>query len=118
MQAAADVGFIFLGRDKNILRMQTPSDDDVVEYELLNVLEFSSARKRMSVVIRRVDADDGAEGLMLLTKGADNVIFERLAPGNEDVKKKTDAALEEFANEGSSSTLSRLLFGTLLILFL
>ncbi|KAK4698681.1 phospholipid-translocating ATPase, partial [Phenoliferia sp. Uapishka_3] len=102
VQAAADVGFVFLGRDKNILRIQTPHDEDVVEYELLNVLEFSSARKRMSVVLRRLGKEEDGEGmgLILLTKGADNVIFERLATGFEDVKERTDTALEEFANEG------------------
>lgn len=101
VQAAADVGFVFLGRDKNILRLQTPHDDNVVEYELLNVLEFSSARKRMSVILRRLKENGEPESLVLLTKGADNVIFERLAPGSEALKKQTDSHLEEFANEGS-----------------
>lgn len=108
VQAAADVGFVFLGRDKNILRIQTPHDADVVEYELLNVLEFSSARKRMSVVIRRLGDGEDAGKLTLLTKGADNVIFERLAPGNEQLKKTTDSHLEEFANEGRSASQSLL----------
>lgn len=101
VQAAADVGFVFLGREKNILRIQTPHDAEVVEFELLNVLEFSSARKRMSVVLRRIN-DDSNEGLMLLTKGADNVIFERLARGHEELRQTTDQHLEDFANEGAS----------------
>lgn len=100
VQAAADVGFVFLGRDKNVLRIQTPHDPDVVEYELLNVLEFSSARKRMSVVVKRLSPGHGQGKLSLLSKGADNVIFERLGPGNSQLKKTTDAHLEEFANEG------------------
>lgn len=99
VQAAADVGFVFLGRERNILRLQTPLEHDVQEYELLNVLEFTSARKRMSVVIRKLDGDQQGPPL-LLTKGADNIIFERLAPGNEAVKKATDQHLEDFANEG------------------
>lgn len=103
VQAAADVGFVFLGRDKNILRLSTPHDPEVVEFELLNVIEFSSARKRMSVVLRRLGGDSEAGSLVLLTKGADNVIFERLAPGNEELKKTTDSHLEEFANEGELS---------------
>ncbi|SCZ97715.1 BZ3500_MvSof-1268-A1-R1_Chr4-3g07400 [Microbotryum saponariae] len=99
VQAAADVGFVFLGRDKDVLRIQTPHDDDVVEYVLLNVLEFTSSRKRMSVVVRRVSGEHAGQ-LYLLSKGADNVIFERLAPGSEHRKKATDKHLEEFANEG------------------
>jgi phospholipid-translocating ATPase len=106
VQAAADVGFVFLGRDKNILRIQTPHDPDVVEYELLNVLEFSSARKRMSVVVRRLSPGQGHGKLSLLSKGADNIIFERLGPGNEQLKKTTDSHLEEFANEGQCERLA------------
>lgn len=100
VQAAADVGFVFLGRDKNVLRLQTPYDQDVVEFELLNVLEFSSVRKRMSVILRRLHEDESQDSLMLLTKGADNVIYERLAQGNDALKKTTDGHLEDFANEG------------------
>ncbi|BGP06096.1 hypothetical protein JCM10049v2_001915 [Rhodotorula toruloides] len=100
VQAAADVGFVFLGRDKDVLRVQTPHDDDVVEFQLLNVLEFTSARKRMSVVIRKLSEGEGDDQLLLLTKGADNVIFERLGHGNEELKRETDKHLEDFANEG------------------
>ncbi|GAA6016553.1 hypothetical protein JCM10207_002838 [Rhodosporidiobolus poonsookiae] len=100
VQAAADVGFVFLGRDKDTLRIQTPHDADVVEFQLLNVLEFTSARKRMSVVLRKMSEGEGQGQLFLLSKGADNVIFERLAAGNDDLKKQTDKHLEDFANEG------------------
>eukprot|EP00850_Spirogloea_muscicola_P025901 SM004732S16635 [mRNA] locus=s4732:301:1074:- [translate_table: standard] len=46
-----------------------------LRYELLATLEFSSARKRMSVVVR-----DPSGALLLLAKGADSVVMERLAP--------------------------------------
>lgn len=97
MQAAADVGFVFKGKDRNLLRMRAPGSDSDDEYELLNVLEFTSARKRMSVVLRKLD-DEGK--LFLLIKGADNVIFERLAPGNDAIKEKTNKDLEAFASDG------------------
>lgn len=100
VQAAADVGFIFLGRDKDVLRVQTPHDDDVVEFQLLNVLEFNSARKRMSVVLRKISEGPGQDDLVLLTKGADNIIFERLAASSGELKQQTDKHLEDFANEG------------------
>lgn len=105
VQGAADIGYVFKGRDRNILKLQTPfTGDNMDHYELLNVLEFSSARKRMSVVVRKLSAkraqikidmannvakgernpkiafddDDEEESeIVLLTKGADNVIFER-----------------------------------------
>jgi phospholipid-translocating ATPase len=98
VQAAADVGFVFRGRDREILRLQTPFSEEVEQYELLNILEFTSARKRMSVVLRKLDTEDSR--LFLLTKGADNVIFERLKAGSDDIKKVTEQQLDEFANEG------------------
>jgi phospholipid-translocating ATPase len=99
VQAAADVGFVFLGRDKETLSLRTPSTaPDVEKYELLNILEFTSARKRMSVVLRKLGGEDGR--LFMLTKGADNVIFERLRSSEEHLKAETEAQLSEFANEG------------------
>ncbi|PFH51676.1 hypothetical protein AMATHDRAFT_141843 [Amanita thiersii Skay4041] len=97
VQAAADVGFVFLGRDREILRLRTPFSPEIEQYELLNILEFTSARKRMSVILRKLGEDPR---IFLLTKGADNVIFERLRAGGDDLKAITDRHLGEFANEG------------------
>ncbi|TFK36361.1 hypothetical protein BDQ12DRAFT_686784 [Crucibulum laeve] len=106
VQAAADMGFVFRGRDRETLMLQTPfsggDDGEGLErYELLNILEFTSARKRMSVVLRRLDTEDGR--LFLLSKGADNVIFERLKRGNmemDELKNVTERHLDEFASQG------------------
>lgn len=107
VRAAADVGFVFRGQDREILLLQTPFSVDehgneVLErYELLNVLEFTSVRKRMSVILRKMDADDGR--IFLLTKGADSVIFERLRNGGEEteeLKRATESHLDEFAGQG------------------
>ena len=98
VQAAADVGFVFRGRDREILKLQIPGSDGIKKFELLQTLEFSSARKRMSVLLRPLDSDD--KRIILFAKGADNVIFERLVPGDDEFKKKTDTHLEDFASEG------------------
>ncbi|KZT27329.1 phospholipid-translocating ATPase [Neolentinus lepideus HHB14362 ss-1] len=98
VQAAADVGFVFRGRDREILLLQTPFSDELERYELLNILDFTSARKRMSVVVRKLDDED--QRVFLLTKGADNVIFERLRAGNDELKTETERHLDEFASEG------------------
>ncbi|KAF7986654.1 hypothetical protein HWV62_26488 [Athelia sp. TMB] len=98
VQAAADCGFVFRGRDKEILRLQTPFAEEEERYELLNILEFTSARKRMSVVLRKLDTEDSR--LFLLTKGADNVIFERLKEGSDELKDITEKQLDDFANDG------------------
>lgn len=100
VQSAADVGFVFRGRDRNILKLSTPYSQEPDEYELLNVLEFSSARKRMSVIVRKCD-EEGR--LFLLCKGADNIIFERLNKSDDAQKKlqaQTDKDLQLFASEG------------------
>ncbi|KAL0067052.1 hypothetical protein AAF712_005836 [Marasmius tenuissimus] len=98
VQAAADVGFVFLGRDKETLSLRTPSSPEPEKYELLNILEFDSARKRMSVILRKLGSDGGR--VFLLCKGADNVIFERLKAGADDLKEETERHLSDFANEG------------------
>ena len=98
VQAAADMGFVFRGREPEVMLLQTPFSDEVERYELLNILEFTSVRKRMSVVVRKLDKQDGR--IFLLTKGADNVIFERLRPGADELKGVTERHLAEFASHG------------------
>ncbi|KAK0212024.1 phospholipid-translocating ATPase [Armillaria fumosa] len=102
VRAAAEVGYVFRGRDREVLTLQTPlstGPDDVESYELLNVLEFTSARKRMSVVVRKLD--DADDKLFLLTKGADNVVFERvLESEDEGLREMTEMHLSEFASGG------------------
>ena len=129
VQGAADIGYAFKGRDRNILKLQTPFTDVLDHYELLNVLEFSSARKRMSVVVRKIsperaklkielanknapgqrkpqidleDEEEEDSEIVLLTKGADNVIFERCEDNitNRGLKDATDKDLNHFASEG------------------
>jgi phospholipid-translocating ATPase len=80
VQAAADSGFIFCGKDKEIFKIRTPFVDHVEEYELLNLLEFNSTRKRMSVIVRKLD--EGDDRIFLLCKGADNVSSLRLFCGS------------------------------------
>lgn len=65
------------------------------EYQVLNILEFNSTRKRMSSVIRGPDGR-----IKLYCKGADTVIFERLASDNQTFTEATSNQLEEYATEG------------------
>ena len=58
------------------------------EYQILNVLEFNSTRKRMSTVIRGPDGK-----LRIFCKGADTVILERLSE-NQPYTEKTLLHLE------------------------
>ena len=59
-----------------------------LEFQLLNVFEFNSDRKRMSVVLK-----DSNGKHKIITKGADNVIIKRLRNYNLNVfseKKESD----------------------------
>ena len=72
VNGAKCLGFEFLGRDddNNII-----VNDHGVErtYEVLNIIEFTSDRKRMTVVLR-----DPERKIRVLCKGADSIIMERL----------------------------------------
>lgn len=84
-----------------------------VSYALLAVLEFSSVRRRMSVVVRTPDGK-----IKLLSKGADLVMFDRMMDGDRkygfslslfikfiinmpfSAKDETLRNLKEFSREG------------------
>ena len=48
----------------------------LLKYRLLHTLEFSSDRKRMSVIVEEMSEQNSR--ILLLTKGADEVILSRL----------------------------------------
>lgn len=98
VQAAADVGFVFRGRDREVLMLQTPFSKEIERYELLDILEFTSVRKRMSIIVRKLDGHDSR--LFLLSKGADSIIFERLKSGGDELKRTTERHLDDFASAG------------------
>ncbi|KAF9187860.1 hypothetical protein BGZ50_001716 [Haplosporangium sp. Z 11] len=75
---AKELGYVFVERSRGGIRVRSLPEtaDEVPEekyYEILNVLEFSSKRKRMSVVYRMPDGQ-----ICLFTKGADSIILERV----------------------------------------
>ncbi|KAJ2714823.1 phospholipid transporting ATPase, partial [Coemansia spiralis] len=90
---ARDVGFAFLRRDRDRIVCSFLGQEQT--FQLLATLEFTSARKRMSVVVRR---EDGR--IMLLCKGADSVIMERIRQNQARLRQATLDDLEMFANHG------------------
>uniref|UniRef100_A0A8C7ZKA5 Phospholipid-transporting ATPase n=1 Tax=Oryzias sinensis TaxID=183150 RepID=A0A8C7ZKA5_9TELE len=92
VKGAKGLGFVFTARTPHSVIIEARGKE--MTYELLNVLEFSSNRKRMSVVVRTPNGR-----LRLYCKGADNVIFERLHEASQ-YKELTIAHLEQFATEG------------------
>ncbi|KAJ8382527.1 hypothetical protein SKAU_G00033050 [Synaphobranchus kaupii] len=92
VRAARDLGFVFTGRTPNSVIIKCLEREET--YELLNVLEFTSSRKRMSVIMRTPSGK-----IRLYCKGADTVIYDRLADSSK-YKEITLHHLEQFATEG------------------
>ncbi|KAF8178511.1 calcium transporting ATPase [Mycena galopus ATCC 62051] len=64
------------------------------QFDILNVCEFNSTRKRMSTVVRMPNGK-----IKIYCKGADTVILERLSK-NQPYTEKTLVHLEDYATEG------------------
>lgn len=93
VQGASQYGFVFETRTPEYVTVNVLGERE--RYEILNVLEFTSTRKRMSVIAR------GPNGkLKLYCKGADTVIYERLGERHQHYRAATLRHLEEFATEG------------------
>ncbi|KAK3673100.1 phospholipid transporting ATPase [Recurvomyces mirabilis] len=91
---ARDVGFTVLGRQNDSIILNVLGEER--EYTVMNTLEFNSARKRMSAIIRMPDGK-----IVLFCKGADSVIYSRLRRGEQsELRKQTAEHLEMFAREG------------------
>lgn len=97
MNAAKQFGFEFVGRDEDDNLKIRDDKGNEKEYKLLSVCEFSSTRKRMSVIVREPEGK-----ILLLCKGADTVITERLTEDskNSEVYGKTCFVVTGYAAEG------------------
>ncbi|GBG82573.1 hypothetical protein CBR_g34949 [Chara braunii] len=96
--AAKRLGFFFYKRSTKAVWVKEFGTNGRVwdrKYDILNVLEFNSSRKRMSVIVRDPDGQ-----LLLFTKGADNVICERLGRNGQEFKRMTVLHMNEYAEAG------------------
>ena len=94
VSTARDCGFTVLGRAGDDLLLNVMGVERT--YTVLNTLEFNSSRKRMSAIIRMPDGT-----IRLFCKGADSIIYSRLARGKQqELRRQTAEHLEEFAKEG------------------
>jgi phospholipid-translocating ATPase len=78
VQAAQDMGFLLINRDVHTITLKVlplGSDGEPVteSYEILDIIEFSSKRKRMSIVVRFPDSR-----ICIICKGADSIVMQRL----------------------------------------
>lgn len=93
VQAARDLGFMVYDRTNRRLTVKTypeglQKDPKTEVYEVLEVVDFTLTRKRMSVVVKFPDGR-----ICVICKGADNVILDRLRLATMARQKAREIAL-------------------------
>eukprot|EP00249_Psilotum_nudum_P019167 c27124_g1_i1 orf=428-3133(+) len=92
VSAAAQLKMVLISR--TIESVEVRFLGKLLKYQILDVLEFTSDRKKMSVVVREYSS----KRLILLIKGADEVIFP-LAHNGQEVRQMADA-VDCYSNMG------------------
>ena len=97
--AAREFGFEFCRRTQTsvFIREIYHSSGKPVEreFKILNLLDFTSKRKRMSVIVQ----DENGE-IFLFCKGADSIIFDRLSKNGRLYEEITTKHLNEYGEAG------------------
>ncbi|KAG1335391.1 Phospholipid-transporting ATPase [Cocos nucifera] len=97
--AAREFGFEFCKRTQSsvFVRERDSSSENAIEreFKILNLLEFNSKRKRMSVIVQ-----DESGQINLLCKGADSIVFERLSKHGRMYENDTSKHLNEYGEAG------------------
>ncbi|XP_037936228.1 probable phospholipid-transporting ATPase IH isoform X2 [Teleopsis dalmanni] len=107
VEACAHLGLVYTGDDDDILRVRiVPPHMDYtrpfsvgktneIHFDRLHILEFTSDRKRMSVIVKD---ENGTK--WIYTKGAESYVFPLCANSSADMISKTDAHISDFARHG------------------
>ena len=98
VEAARDLGYLLIDRPAQSIHLQFRDLDGstiMKTYQVLDVIEFSSKRKRMSIIIRMPDGK-----ICMFTKGADSAILPRLKLNNLAAQKAS--AVERRASKRKS----------------
>ncbi|CAJ0580954.1 unnamed protein product, partial [Mesorhabditis spiculigera] len=93
VRGAASQGFVFHTRQPQ--RVVIKMFDEDLPFDILDVIEFTSDRKRMSVIVK-----DGQGKIKLYCKGADTMIFDRVDPDSKQTVDFVKDSLEEYATFG------------------
>ncbi|EEF41047.1 probable phospholipid-transporting ATPase 4 [Ricinus communis] len=97
--AAREFGFEFCKRTQSSVficeKYAHPGQSVEREFKVLNLLEFTSKRKRMSVIVRNEDGQ-----ILLFCKGADSIIFDRLSKSGRMYEETTTRHLNEYGEAG------------------
>jgi phospholipid-translocating P-type ATPase (flippase) len=73
LNAARDMYFTFTSRTPTTISVNILNSEEDTKFEILHTIEFTSSRKRMSTIYRYPNGR-----IVLICKGADSVIMERL----------------------------------------
>jgi len=97
VRGASQMGIEFISKDFNDLTIKNNITDEINVWENKVEMPFDSDRKRMSVIVKEKNSNQ----LMLLSKGADNVMFSdnRVNISCENLKE-IDKVLNKFSKEG------------------
>ncbi|KAI0899843.1 phospholipid-translocating P-type ATPase [Annulohypoxylon nitens] len=88
VRAAQELGYLVAHRSSQAVTLQIDNGDGIQRtevYQILDVIEFSSKRKRMSIVVRYPDGR-----ICIICKGADSMILPRLRLAHVALQKATE----------------------------
>lgn len=104
------LGYRFTGTGSGgMISVKDTAKDQVEDWEVLSIIQFSSHRKRMTIVARPSWEKNSGAPVHVWMKGADNFILDRCEFGATDATDKADdeacteklkGQLEEYAKEG------------------
>lgn len=104
VKAAKELGYLVVHRNSQSITLQIDDgseDSERLTFEILDIIEFSSARKRMSIVIRYPDGR-----VAVICKGADSAILPRLKMSGlamqkaSEVRKSADLEHDMYRRSG------------------
>ena len=104
VNAAKYFGYNFKGRDDDnnmVVELRGVDDElgmgsNTKQFQLLTVIEFTSTRKRMTVIVR--SQQDST--IRVMCKGADSIVLPLLKGGQNALIQKTQDFLDDFSKEG------------------
>lgn len=88
VRAAQELGYNVIHRNSQSITLEVTRPDgtpETMKFEILDVIEFSSVRKRMSIIVRYPDGR-----ISIITKGADSTILPRLRMSSLAMQKATE----------------------------
>lgn len=100
VRAAQELGYIVIDRQNATITIKTSlsgseEDNQFETYQILDVLEFSSSRKRMSIIVRMPD-----QRICVFCKGADSILIQLLRQYDLAIAKAVE--VEQRANQRQS----------------